>query len=83
MMPVTAPRLGGWSPHSYSPAGEDGPPPLAVNTRPADIAGIPALSVPAGRVDGLPVGIQFMGAHDQDASVFAIGAAFEAFREGR
>ncbi|WP_299232878.1 amidase [Natronomonas sp.] len=81
-MPVTAPELGEWSPHSYSSAGGDAPPPLAVNTRPADIAGVPAVTVPAGRIDGLPVGIQFACGHYEDAETLAIGAAFERFREG-
>lgn len=46
-------------------------------TVPANIAGIPAISVPSGTVqrDGsqLPVGIQFMASHMQEATLFSIG----------
>ncbi|MBI1999418.1 MAG: Asp-tRNA(Asn)/Glu-tRNA(Gln) amidotransferase subunit GatA [Parcubacteria group bacterium] len=55
-----------------------------VLTVPANIAGIPALSVPAGTVirDGgeLPVGIQFMGPHYREDVLFAVGEASEASR---
>lgn len=43
----------------------------------ANLAGIPALSVPAGMhpEDGLPVGIQFMAPHFKEAALFRAGAA--------
>lgn len=73
-------RSGTWSPHSYS-SGGDGPPPLAVNTRPANLAGVPAITLPAGDMDTLPIGLQFIGGPYEDASVLAVGATFERFHE--
>jgi len=47
-----------------------------VSTAPA-VAGYPHLSVPAGRVAGLPVGISFFGAAWTEAQLFRAGFAFE------
>lgn len=71
---------GSWTPHSYS-SGGDSPPPLAINTRPANLAGVPAVTLPAGDEETLPIGIQFVGDVNDDAAVLAVGAAFEAFRD--
>ncbi|WDI33250.1 amidase [Hyphococcus flavus] len=43
----------------------------------AAIAGYPHLTVPMGTVHGVPVGVSFMGAKDQDASVLSYGFAYE------
>ena len=43
----------------------------------AAIAGYPHLSVPMGTVDGLPVGLSFIGGKDRDAQVLALGHAYE------
>jgi mandelamide amidase len=51
------------------------------NTDPPSNAGVPCLSVPAGlTADGLPVGIEFVGAPGADATVLGIGLSFEAAR---
>jgi aspartyl-tRNA(Asn)/glutamyl-tRNA(Gln) amidotransferase subunit A len=44
----------------------------------ANLAGIPAASVPAGRGGGLPVGVQLMAGHGEDARLYLVGAALEA-----
>ena len=44
----------------------------------ANLAAIPAASVPAGLGGGLPVGVQLMTAHDEDARIYRVGAALEA-----
>jgi amidase len=49
----------------------------------AAISGYPNVTVPAGFVSGLPVGISFMGAHGQDRRLIAIAYAFEQVARGR
>jgi aspartyl-tRNA(Asn)/glutamyl-tRNA(Gln) amidotransferase subunit A len=43
----------------------------------ANLVGVPALSIPIGRVDGLPVGGQLMAPHFQEADLFAAAYALE------
>jgi amidase len=47
------------------------------NTMVFNITGHPALSVPCGTVDGLPVGLMFVGAQFDDETVLQVGNAFE------
>jgi aspartyl-tRNA(Asn)/glutamyl-tRNA(Gln) amidotransferase subunit A len=47
-------------------------------TLPASLAGVPAISVPAGLSDGLPVGLQIMAPAQADDRCYLIGAAVEA-----
>ena len=49
-------------------------------TVPANIAGIPAISVPIGAVNGLPVGLQLMAAAHNEHVLFAAGKAIEHAR---
>ncbi|HEU4819993.1 MAG TPA: amidase [Qipengyuania sp.] len=46
----------------------------------AAIAGYPHLTVPMGAVEGLPIGLSFMGAKWTDAAVLKAGAAYERAR---
>jgi len=48
-----------------------------VYTIPVNLAGIPAVSIPCGLVDGLPVGLQLMGAHFAESTLLRAAAAFE------
>ena len=50
-------------------------------TIPANIAGIPAISVPAGFQDGLPIGIQFMAGSLQEGKIFKAAYAYEQATE--
>tara|TARA_Y100000996_G_C22555339_1_gene655344 strand:+ start:1443 stop:2900 length:1458 start_codon:yes stop_codon:yes gene_type:complete len=46
-------------------------------TIPANIAGIPGISVPSGLIDGLPVGLQFMSGSLQEKKLFQAAHAYE------
>ena len=48
--------------------------------RPANLAGIPAISVPEGLIEDLPIGLQFMGPRHSDSFLIAIAGAFERLR---
>jgi aspartyl-tRNA(Asn)/glutamyl-tRNA(Gln) amidotransferase subunit A len=48
-----------------------------VCTLPANIAGIPGISVPAGFADGLPAGIQILGKPFSEETLFRIAYAYE------
>ena len=47
------------------------------NTVPANLANLPAITVPADPVDGLPVGLQFVGPALGESSLLAAAAAVE------
>jgi aspartyl-tRNA(Asn)/glutamyl-tRNA(Gln) amidotransferase subunit A len=47
-------------------------------TLPASLAGTPAISVPSGLADGLPVGLQIMAPALADDRCYRVAAAFEA-----
>ena len=50
---------------------------IVANTAALNRTGHPAVSVPAGEVDGLPVGLQLVGAHFDDATVLNAASALE------
>ena len=50
---------------------------MDVCTIPINLAGVPALSLPCGFVDGLPVGMQIIGAHLSEETILQVGYAFE------
>ncbi len=54
----------------------------ADNTAPLDITGHPAISVPAGLVDGLPAGMMIVGKRFDDATVLRVADAFESLCGG-
>ncbi|MFC7402969.1 Asp-tRNA(Asn)/Glu-tRNA(Gln) amidotransferase subunit GatA [Citricoccus sp. GCM10030269] len=70
------------SPVTAFPLGEKLDDPVAmynndVATIPANLAGIPGISVPAGLAEGLPVGIQFLAPARADAVMYRAAAALE------
>ncbi|MBU1039445.1 Asp-tRNA(Asn)/Glu-tRNA(Gln) amidotransferase subunit GatA [Patescibacteria group bacterium] len=48
-----------------------------VYTVPANIAGLPAISLPCGLIDGLPVGWQLIGRHWQESIILSLAKAYE------
>lgn len=59
------------------------PAPLGTNTCPFNLTSHPALTVPCGAVDDLPVGLMFVGDHFDEAVLFELGQALEETREGQ
>jgi amidase len=53
---------------------------MSSNACPFDITHHPALSVPCGDVDGLPVGLQVVGRHFDEAMIYRVGRAVETTR---
>jgi amidase len=49
----------------------------ATNTGQFDNSGHPAISVPCGTIDGLPVGLMLVGRFGEDATVLRAAHAFE------
>lgn len=47
-------------------------------TIPVNLAGLPGISIPAGFVDGLPVGLQLIANHFDEERIYQVAAAFEA-----
>ena len=54
-----------------------------VATIPANLAGIPGITVPGGLSEGLPVGIQFLAPAHEDARLYRAAAALEKLLEDR
>jgi len=52
-------------------------------TIPANLAGVPAMSVPAGLSEGLPVGFQIMAPAFADDRLYEVGGALEAALDDR
>lgn len=71
------------SPSTAFKLGEKADDPVAmylsdIATIPANLAGIPAMSIPAGTNEaGLPIGMQLLGPHLGEATLFRIGQALE------
>ena len=47
-------------------------------TMPANIAGIPAISIPCGLSNGLPVGLQIMGPNFSEGMIFSVAKLMES-----
>ena len=50
---------------------------MLANTCPFDVTGHPAVTVPAGMAEGLPVGMMLIGRHWEDGTVLRAADAFQ------
>ena len=50
---------------------------MLANTCPFDVTGHPAMSIPCGMNDGLPVGLMLVGGRWREATIYRAAAAFE------
>jgi aspartyl-tRNA(Asn)/glutamyl-tRNA(Gln) amidotransferase subunit A len=76
-VPLVAPPIG----HTQTPYGPLNVAPRGIANRatvPCNLTGMPAISVPCGFSDGLPVGLQIMGAAFDEARVLRVAAAYES-----
>jgi len=51
---------------------------MLTNTSPFDATGHPAMSIPCGMSEGLPVGMMLVGKHFDESTIYQAAAAFEA-----
>lgn len=72
-MPTVAPR---WDERTTDHEG--GPLGSAANTAPFNVSGHPAVSIPCGRAEGLPVGLQLVGPRYREERLLRIASSFEA-----
>ena len=50
---------------------------MTSNTAPFNMTGHPAISIPCGKSNGLPIGLMIVGKHFDDAMVLRVANAFE------
>jgi len=48
-----------------------------IYTVPVNLAGLPAISIPCGSVDGLPVGLQIIGKHFDEETILRVAKVYE------
>ena len=56
---------------------------MLTNTAAFDVTGHPALSIPCGMSDGLPIGLMLIGRHFEDATLLRLGHAYEQSTDWR
>jgi aspartyl-tRNA(Asn)/glutamyl-tRNA(Gln) amidotransferase subunit A len=81
-VPIVAPPIG----RTFEPGGPLKLPPRSIANRatvPCNLTGMPAISVPCGFSDGLPVGLQIMGPAFAESLVLRVAATYEAASDWR
>ena len=66
--PTTAPKLGEWADPAINHFSD-------MYTVPANLCGLPAVSVPFGRAHGMPIGVQIIGKSFAEGEILGIGKA--------
>ncbi len=56
---------------------------MLANTAPFDVSGHPAMNVPCGMSAGLPIGMQLVGAHYAESTIYRAAHAFEQLGDWR
>ncbi len=56
---------------------------MIANTCPFDTTGHPAMTVPCGLSEGLPIGMMLIGRHYQESTIYRAAAAFERLADWR
>ena len=56
---------------------------MTSNTAPFDVTGHPAMSIPCGMRDGLPIGMMLVAKHWNESTIYQAAAAFEAIGDWR
>jgi len=51
---------------------------MIANTAPFDATGHPAMTLPCGMSDGLPIGLMLIGKHFEESTIYRAAAAFES-----
>jgi amidase len=51
---------------------------MIANTCPFDVTGHPAMTIPCGMSQGLPIGMMLIGKHFDESTIYAAAAAYEA-----
>jgi aspartyl-tRNA(Asn)/glutamyl-tRNA(Gln) amidotransferase subunit A len=81
-VPLVAPPIG----RTLEPGGPLNLVPRLIANRttvPCNLTGMPAISVPCGFADGLPVGLQIMGPSFAESLVLRVAAAYEGATDWR
>jgi amidase len=50
---------------------------MIANTAPFDVSGHPAISIPCGMSDGLPIGLMLVGRYYEEAAIYSAAYALE------
>ena len=56
---------------------------MVANTAPFDATGHPAMTLPCGMIDGLPIGLMLIGKHFDESTIYRAAAAFEGAGDWR
>jgi len=56
---------------------------MIANTCPFDTTGHPAMTIPVGLSEGLPIGMMLIGKHYEESTIYRAASAFERIGDWR